>query len=126
MSIDLVIRGRIVTPQMTIPNGWVAISGSLIHATGEGEAPAAATVHDAGDAFVLPGIVDGQTHAGSYLGLPGIEPTTRSAIAGGVTTIVDMPYDSPTPLSAREHLDAKVAAVELFAHCDVALYGTVM
>ncbi len=126
MSIDLIIRGRIVTPQMTISNGWVAISGSVIHAIGEGEAPAAATVHDAGDAFVLPGIVDGQTHAGSYLGLPGIEPTTRSAIAGGVTTIVDMPYDNPTPLSTREHLDAKVEAIERFSHCDVALYGTVI
>lgn len=126
MKIDLVIRGQIVTPQMIIPDGWVAISGSVIHAVGEGTAPSSEAVHDAGDAFVLPGIVDGQTHAGSYLGLPGIEPTTRSAIAGGVTTIVDMPYDNPAPLSSREHLEAKVEAVERFAHCDVALYATVM
>ena len=126
MTIDLIIRGRVVTPQATLEDGWVAISGSTIHSVGEGKAPEALAIHDAGDAYVFPGIIDGQTHAGSYLGLPGIEPTTRSAIAGGVTTIVDMPYDNPAPLSTTEHLAAKVDAVTRHAHCDVALYGTVM
>ncbi len=123
---DVVIRGRVVTPEAIIEDGWVAVKGGKIHAIGQGEVPDAASVHDTGNAFVLPGIIDGQTHAGSYLGLPGIEPTTRSAIAGGVTTIVDMPYDNPAPLSSAEHLEAKIAAVGQYAHCDVALYGTVM
>ncbi|MBB4062850.1 dihydroorotase [Gellertiella hungarica] len=126
MTIDLVIRGRIITPQTVIDNGWVAIRGSTILAIGKGDPPDAVSVHDTGRSLVLPGIIDGQTHAGSYLGLPGIEPTTRSAIAGGVTTIVDMPYDNPAPLSSAEHLAAKIEAVERHAHCDVALYGTVM
>ena len=82
--------------------------------------------HDAGDAYILPGVIDGQTHAGSYLGLPGIEPTTRSAIAGGVTTLVDMPYDNPEPLSSSAQLAAKVEAIHRYAHANVALYGTVM
>ena len=84
------------------------------------------TRYEAGDAYILPGIIDGQTHAGSYLGLPGIEPTTRSAIAGGVTTLVDMPYDNPEPLSSSAHLATKVEAIHRYAHANVALYGTVM
>ncbi|ANY84388.1 dihydroorotase (plasmid) [Microvirga ossetica] len=126
MSVDLVIRGKVATPDAVLENGWVAIEGRTIHSVGTGEAPEARDTHDAGDAYILPGVVDGQTHAGSYLGLPGIEPTTRSAIAGGVTTLVDMPYDNPAPLSSSAQLSAKVEAIHRYAHANVALYGTVM
>lgn len=126
MTADLVVRGRVVTPDRVIDNGWVSVRDGRIAKVGDGDTPEAARLHDAGDAYVIPGVVDGQTHAGSYLGLPGIEPTTRSAIAGGVTTIVDMPYDNPTPLSTPEHLAAKVDAIARYAHCDVALYATIM
>ncbi|RDL46852.1 L-hydantoinase [Ensifer sp. M14] len=124
--LDLIVRGRIVTPEGIIENGWVAVSDGRIEAVGTGQAPDAAQIHDAGQSYVMPGVVDGQTHAGSYLGLSGIEPTTRSAIAGGVTTIVDMPYDNPEPLSTPAHLAAKVEAIGRYAHTDVALYATVM
>ncbi len=71
-------------------------------------------------------IIDGQTHACSYGGLPGIRSTTRSAIAGGITTIVDMPYDNPAPLNDLQRLKEKVEAIEQHAHAHVALYGTVL
>lgn len=121
---DRIVRGNIVTPSGRIEGGWIAISGERIAGIGSGEAPAARATDDAGRRWVLPGAIDGQTHAGSYRGLPGIESTTRSAVAGGVTTIVDMPYDNPEPLNTPERLAAKVAAVEKLAFCDVALYGT--
>jgi allantoinase len=123
---DLIIRGRIVTPRGMLDDGWVAVTRGKIQAVGDGPAPEAAAFHDAGDRYVIPGVVDGQTHAGSYLGLAGLEPTTRSAIAGGVTTIVDMPYDNPSPLSTPDHLTGKVDAIGRYAHADVALYATVM
>jgi len=123
---DEVIRGTIVTPTGPIENGWLAIEGGKIAAIGEGVAPAADRVHDAGTALVIPGVIDGQTHAGSYGGLKGIASTTRSAVAGGVTTIVDMPYDNPSPLNTMERLEEKKAAIAEHAHANVALYGTVM
>ena len=85
---SLVVRGRVVTPTEVLENGWVAVRGGKIAAIGTGEAPAADVVDDRGDALVLPGAVDGQTHATSYKGLPGIADTTCSAVAGGVTTLV--------------------------------------
>lgn len=123
---DTVVSGRIVTPDAVIDRGWVAVREGKIAAIGEGDAPAATAAFDAGDALVLPGVVDGQTHAGSYQGLPGLGSTTRSAVAGGITTIVDMPYDNPDPLVSIETLDRKVEAVGRWAHCDVALYATLM
>lgn len=123
---DTVVLGTVVTPGATIERGWVAMRDGTIAAVGEGAPPAAAQVFDAGAGYVLPGIVDGQTHAGSYRGLPGIESTTRSAVAGGVTTIVDMPYDNPAPLNTVARLEEKKAAIAAHAHADVALYGTIM
>jgi allantoinase len=122
---DELIRGTIVASQGVIENGWVAIRDGIIAAIGQGAAPEARDVFDAGDDFVLPGVVDGQTHAGSARGLPGIESTTRSAVAGGVTTLVDMPYDNPAPLNSRERLAEKVGVIERVSHADMALYATV-
>lgn len=123
--IDLVLRGRVVTPNGIVENGWIAITGQIIAAIGTGEAPAATGTEDFGSAFLLPGVVDGQTHAGSQIGFPGMAMTTQAAVRGGVTTIVDMPYDHPTPVTNVAVLEDKVDAIHVHAVCDVALYGTI-
>jgi len=124
-AVDEVILGTVVAPDRTF-EGWVAIANGRIAALGVDNPPGCERLFDARGSYVLPGVVDGQTHAGSRLGLPGLAPTTCSAIAGGVTTIVDMPYDHPRPLNDRKTLAEKVAAIETHAFCDVALYGTIM
>ena len=121
---DLVLRGTLITPQGRIENGWLAVTAGRIAALGEGQHPQARAVRDHGDALLLPGAIDGQVHACSWRGLPGLESTTRSAIAGGVTTIVDMPYDDPDPLNTVARIGLKEAAITRYAVGDVALYGT--
>ena len=124
-EMDLLLRGTIVTPEATLQGGWIAVSGGRIAAVGQGpEAPAAARTIDHGNALILPGAVDGQTHATSAKGMAGIAETTRGALAGGVTTLVDMPYDNPLPLDRPERLAEKTAAIAEHAHADMALYGT--
>lgn len=122
---DQVLTGRVVTPSGLIEDGWIAISGERIAGVGTGTSPAAAERFDYADAYLLPGVVDGQTHAGSQIGFPGMAPTSKAALRGGVTTIVDMPYDEPDPITTRALLEDKIAAVEAYSLCDVALYGTV-
>lgn len=123
---DWVIKGRVATDTHVIERGWVAIVDEKIAAVGDGYAPDAASILDAGDGYVLPGVIDGQTHAGSQFGVKGVERTSMSAVAGGVTTMVDMPYDQPTPVHDRATLREKRAAIDSLSYCDVALYGTVM
>ncbi|KPF46472.1 dihydroorotase family protein [Rhizobium sp. AAP43] len=123
---DTVIRGKLGLADGPLDQAWIAIRDGRIAAIGTGEAPTAAEAFDAGSDLIIPGVIDGQTHACSYGGLPGIRSTTRSAVAGGITTIVDMPYDNPDPLNTLARLDAKIAAIEEHAHANVALYGTVM
>jgi allantoinase len=121
---ERIIAGRIVTPDGIVEDGWLAIAKGKITAVGCGRNPEG-EVDDYGRAYVLPGVIDGQTHAGSQLGFPGIEPTTKAAVRGGVTTIVDMPYDEPDPTTTAAILAGKIAGIEKYAVCDVALYGTV-
>lgn len=122
---DLLIAGDLVTPDGVVRDGWLAIAGGTIRAVGSGDRPAAREIEDARGEWVLPGVIDGQTHAGSATGFDGLEPTTRSAAAGGVTTIVDMPYDNPDPVNSVAVLEQKAEAVHRLAHVDTALYGTV-
>ena len=121
---DRLICGTVVTPGGPVENGWIAVEGRRIAAVGSGARPSAAGTDDHGGALLLPGVVDGQTHATSARGLRGIAETTRGAVAGGVTTLVDMPYDNPLPLDRPERFDAKAAAIAAHAHADMALYGT--
>jgi allantoinase len=122
---DMLVCGTLELPDQRLGDGWIGISDGSIAAIGSGPRPAARLTHDFGAAPVLPGFVDGQTHATSYKGLPGFEATSRSALAGGITTLVDMPYDNPDPLNTLERLHLKIDAVERYSHCDVALYATI-
>lgn len=124
MSVDLVIRGDLVLPDQVVRDGYVAVKDERVAALGAGEPPAAAETHDHRGAWILPGIIDGQVHAGSEHGHPGIESLTHAAAAGGITTVVDMPYDEPQPVMDGEILARKVDAVAEYAHVDVALYGS--
>ena len=98
---------------MTLDEGRIAAIG----------APEAGGL-DVGDALVLPGGVDVHVHTRSSPD-EGIEACTRAAAAGGVTTIVDMPYDHSGPIETPDAFAAKTAAVEREAHIDVALWATV-
>ena len=122
---DTLIRGTIVTSQSVLKDGWIAIDGGRIEAIGQGAAPPIETVLDYGDKLVLPGLVDGHMHTSSAVGWAGIEGSTRSAAAGGVTTCVDMPYDVPQAVTDAGVLAEKIGWVERLAHVDMALYGTI-
>jgi allantoinase len=123
-AFDLVIAGDVVTPDLTIADGYIAVRDGRIAALGQGELPVAGKTEDHTGCLLMPGLVDAQVHAGSHAGIPGLRDATRAAAAGGVTTIVDMPFDEPNPVNGIEALEAKIAAIRTMAAVDVALYVT--
>ena len=122
---DLVVTGRIVRTDCTLERGFVAVRDGTVERVGEGDGPAARERHDFGTALVLPGAIDAQVHSCSQRGQEGFEWSTRSAAAGGVTTIVDMPYDDGNLICTAALLAEKAAAAEASARVDFALYGTI-
>ncbi|MBU8545516.1 MULTISPECIES: dihydroorotase [Roseomonadaceae] len=122
---DLVLRGAVVLSDRVLADGYVAIRGETIAAIGEGVTPPAKAVADHRGRLVMPGLVDGHMHTSSSTGWPGIENATRTAAAGGVTTVCDMPYDVPNPVMSAAVFQDKVGWVNRLAHVDMALYGTI-
>ncbi|KFC71365.1 putative dihydroorotase-like protein [Devosia sp. LC5] len=122
---DLVLSGTVVLPTTIIENGYVAVrDGKIVH-VGEGVAPSAHERHELGKALILPGAIDAQTHSLSQKDQEDFIWSTRSAAAGGVTTIVDMPYDEGNLVSSAEAVRSKVAHASPQARVDFALYGTI-
>lgn len=122
---DLVLAGRVVLPERVVPSGWVAVRDGCIAAVGEGAAPAARERHVLGEAFVLPGAIDSQTHARSTRGVEDFDTMTRAAAAGGVTTVVDMPYDNGRLICSAERFALKMTEAAALSRVDFALYATV-
>lgn len=121
---ELVVKGNLVDAERVTPDGWLAIAGGKIIGSGSGQAPEAAQVLDASGKWILPGVIDGQVHSGSQAHQEGLGWASRAAAAGGITVMVDMPYDDPEPVACRALLEAKIAEVERDCHVDVALFGT--
>jgi len=122
---DLLLRGDLVLSDRVVSDGYVGIRAGRIAAIGEGEAPPAKAVADHRGKVVMPGLVDGHMHTSSSTGWPGIEGATMSAAAGGVTTVCDMPYDVPNPVTSAAIFADKVEHVHRLSHVDMALYGTI-
>src|SRR5205085_12255814 len=114
----------VVFPDRVVSSGHVAIAGENIVSAGEGPGPAAKATERFEDCLLFPGIVDAQVHAGSCEGFPGLRDATRAAAAGGVTTIIDMPFDDPVPINTLDLFNQKVEAVQRYATVDVGLYVT--
>lgn len=122
---DLVVRGKLVFADRILEDGYVAVADGRVARIGEGTPPAAKETYDARGRWVMPGVVDGQVHTGSQANQEGLGIGSRAAAAGGITTIVDMPYDEPQPVMNAEQLRRKIATAEADSHVDVALYGTI-
>lgn len=112
---DLLIRGAHPHPAIGIAEGkFVAFA----------EGRARETI-DAAGLLVLPGVVDAHVHFNEpgRADWEGWETGSRAALAGGVTTVCDMPLNSTPPVVTGEAFDAKRAAAEAKSACDFALWG---
>lgn len=87
--------------------------------------PAGASVLDAGDAVILPGLVDTHVHINEpgRTEWEGFSHATRAAAAGGVTTLIDMPLNSVPSTTSVRALEVKRRAAAGQCHVDVGFWG---
>jgi allantoinase len=123
--LDLVVRGDIVLPGRLLRDGAVGIvDGRIVGVFEHGFTLPRRTVVDARGQYVLPGVIDAHVHCFSAP-KEGFTHATRAAAAGGVTTIIDMPYDMGNPVVSRDRFLEKRIRLERESVVDVALLATI-
>lgn len=111
-----------VTPE-GVQDADIGVSGGTIREIGDLAQADGEEVLTVRGLHVFPGLIDSHVHFREP-GAPhkeDLESGTRAAVAGGVTTVFDMPNTQPTT-TTREALDDKVARLENRAWCDVGFY----
>lgn len=124
---DLVVLGKVITADNIFEHGFVAIQEGKVVSVGDASKgiPAAAKVEDYQGNYILPAAIDAQVHSRSQKGQEDFIWSTRAAAAGGVTTIVDMPYDAGSLICNKERFAQKRSEAQQQARVDFALYATV-
>jgi allantoinase len=128
MAGSLVIRGRRVVTGQGVRPAAVHVAGGVIDRVAGYHDAAGDRVVEAGDAAVLPGLVDAHVHVNDpgRADWEGFEHATLAAAAGGVTTIVDMPLNSLPPTTTVAGLEAKLAAAAGRCHVDTGFWGGIV
>ena len=87
-----------------------------------------ATLVDVGARAVLPGVIDPHVHINEpgRTDWEGFHTATRAALAGGLTTLVDMPLNSAPVTTSVAHLALKRAATTGQLHTNVGFWGGVV
>ena len=128
MHDSYVIRSRRVVTDDGIHPADISISGTIIDGVSEYGGSASKDVIDCGDLVVMPGLIDAHVHINEpgRTDWEGFESGTKAAIAGGVTTIVDMPLNSSPVTTTLDAFGEKISATrnQLYANCG--FYGGVV
>lgn len=129
MSSTLLIRSRRLVAPDGVSEGAAFVRDGRIEAVGDyGLRQEADRTVDLGELPLLPGLVDSHVHVNEpgRTEWEGFATATRAALAGGVTTICDMPLNSSPVTTTVDALRAKVAAAAGQCAVDVAFWGGVV
>jgi allantoinase len=122
VTAELVIRGGLVDDEAC---DVVVSRGTIVDVAEPGAGGVARRTIDATGLAVLPGAIDAHVHfdAPGRDEWEGWATGSLAAVAGGVTTVVDMPIDSDPPTTDADAVLAKRAVAEKSSLVDFALWG---
>ena len=85
-------------------------------------------IEDVGDLVVMPGIIDSHVHINEpgRTEWEGFETITKAAIAGGITTLVDMPLNASPVTTSAKALQEKVRSAEGKLYCNCGFWGGIV
>jgi allantoinase len=129
LSLQAFLARRVITPKEIRPAA-ILVEGERIQAiVSLDQVPTYGyTIHDFGDAAILPGLVDSHVHINEpgRTEWEGFETATRAAAAGGYTMLVDMPLNCLPATTTVAALEAKRAAAQGKCRIDWAAWGGVV
>jgi dihydroorotase len=119
----LITNARIVNEGKTVDGDVLIRNGRIERVGGSIAAPAGSVIHDARGKWLLPGMIDDQVHFRE----PGLThkgdlaSESSAAVAGGITSVFDMPNTIPNT-TTRQELAAKYERATGRVHANYAFY----
>ena len=126
---DTILKSNNAVIGNQIKPAWIAIKNAIIaevwtllpdHVQQE--------ITDLGDRYLLPGVVDTHVHINEpgRTHWEGFDTATKSAIAGGITTLVDMPLNASPVTTTVKALQQKMIAAEKNLHTNCGFWGGIV
>ncbi len=81
-----------------------------------------------GNKLLMPGIIDPHVHINEpgRTEWEGFDTATKAALAGGITTLVDMPLNAAPVTTTANAFDEKIAALKNNLHTNVGFWGGII
>jgi allantoinase len=119
------VKGDLVLSDKVAKGASVGVkNGIVVGLYQEEDAPGAAETISATGCYVFPGIVDAHVHSYSDPEET-FDHATPAAAAGGVTTILEMPYDRIGKVCTAQLFEEKIKRIQTLSRVDVALLATI-
>ncbi len=109
-----------------ITEAWVmAEDGIITGITNTAPNAAGYTLHEAGNHILMPGVIDPHVHINEpgRTAWEGFDTATKAALAGGITTLVDMPLNASPVTTTVKAFDEKLKACETNLHTNAGFWG---
>jgi allantoinase len=126
---DLAISGNhIVTPDGITKAVVLVKNGIIADVVNDLPADAIGKVINIENSVLMPGIVDPHVHINEpgRTNWEGFDTATRSAAAGGITTLVDMPLNAEPVTTTATAFDQKLAAATEQLHVNCGFWGGIV
>lgn len=116
---------KVITPGGVI-NATVFIKDGII--TGISPGGGSEEVIDVKDKVLMPGLIDPHVHINEpgRTAWEGFDTATRAAIAGGITSLVDMPLNSSPVTTTVNGLNQKISATKNQLHSNCGFWGGII
>jgi len=127
LNTPFALHSQAVLTAEGLKEAWVVIEGERILELRD-SAPEGIEVKSFGEATIMAGLVDAHVHINEpgRAEWEGFFTATQAALAGGVTTVVDMPLNCIPVTTSVPALEDKLASLGEQLHVDVGFWGGVV
>lgn len=86
------------------------------------------TIEDLGDLVLMPGIIDPHVHINEpgRTDWEGFDTATKAALAGGITSLIEMPLNASPVTTTVKAFEEKIKATKDKLHCNCGFWGGVI
>lgn len=126
-EVDLLVKGGLIATSRGLLRASVAIkNGIIVSVCKEALAPRADEILVIKKKIVMPGVIDAHCHIHDrkFTYREDFETGSKAALAGGVTTFIDMPLTSP--VDSKERILKKIEIGEKLSYVDFSLHAGMM